>query len=126
MTRVLIVDDDVNSRVLLRKLLYNMPRTDVIEAENGAEAMDMAREQRPDLILLDIMMPVMDGIEFLKRCAADEQLSKIPVIMVTALAERDRIIDSVSHGARDYVVKPFDSVGLRTKVAKLLKDSASR
>jgi CheY-like chemotaxis protein len=125
-TKVLVVDDDPNSRVLLRKILSSMPKTEVIEAEDGAEALELARQRKPDLVLLDIMMPVMDGIEFLKRCAADEQLSKIPVMMVTALADRDRIIASVSHGARDYIVKPFDSTGLRSKVAKVLKESVAR
>ena len=126
MTKILVVDDDVAIRVLLRRTLGSMPDAEIIEAENGAEALGLAHEQRPDLILLDIMMPVMDGIEFLKKSAANEQLSRIPVMMISALAERERIIDSVSHGARDYIVKPFDPLGLRTKVTKLLRESAMR
>jgi len=125
MARILIVDDDPSSRTLLRITLSQMNDTEFIEAEDGAEAMSLAQDQKLDLILLDIMMPVMNGIEFLKRSAADERLSGIPVVMVTALTEREMIVETVMLGARDYVVKPFDPQGLRVKVTELLRRPTS-
>jgi len=126
MTRVLVVDDDEQSRRLVRRALDKMPGAEVMEAQDGAEGLDVAHQRRPDVILLDIKMPRMDGIEFLKRSSRDESLSDVPVMMVTAVSDRQQIIISVSHGARDYVVKPFDPVGLVTKIKRLLADNAVR
>jgi DNA-binding response OmpR family regulator len=126
MTRILIVDDDPSSRTLLRLTLSYMTDAEFLEAANGAEAMSLAHEQKFDLILLDIMMPVMTGIEFLKQSAADEELSGVPVVMVTALTERRLVLESVTLGACDYVVKPFDPRGLRVKVTQLLRERTVR
>jgi DNA-binding response OmpR family regulator len=71
-------------------------------------------------------MPVMTGIEFLKQSAADEELSRVPVVMVTALTERRLVLESVTLGACDYVVKPFDPRGLRVKVTQLLRERTVR
>jgi DNA-binding response OmpR family regulator len=126
MIRILVVDDDEFCRSLLRKTLNRLPETKVIEAENGEEAMAIAHEGKLDLILLDIMMPVMDGIEFLKHSAADEQLSGVPIVMITAVTDRESIVASVSHGARDYITKPFDPRGVRARVKRLLDECSAR
>jgi DNA-binding response OmpR family regulator len=126
MTRVLVVDDDEQSRRLVRRALGQMPGAEVMEAGDGEEGLDMAHQRRPDVILLDIKMPNMDGIEFLKRSSRDEFLSNVPVRMVTAVSDRQQIIVSVSYGARDYVVKPFDPIGLVNKIKRLLADNAMR
>ena len=125
MTRILVVDDDEFSRALLRKTLNRLPDTNVVEAENGAQAIAIAHRGKLDLILLDIMMPVMDGIEFLKRSSADEELSRVPVVMITAVTDRESIVASVSHGARDYITKPFDPLGVRARVKRLLDEYVS-
>ena len=126
MTRVLVVDDDEQSRRLVKRALDQMPGAEVMEAEDGEVGLDIAHQRRPDVILLDIKMPNMDGIEFLKRSSRDESLSSVPVMMVTAVSDRQQIIISVSYGARDYVVKPFDPIGLVKKIKRLLADNATR
>ncbi len=123
MARILIADDDARVRGLLKDILGSTPGTRIIEAENGAMGLSLAHEHKPDLIVLDILMPVMDGIDFLKERSADKELSRIPVIIVSALADRQRVVAAASRGACDYIIKPFDSFGLRLKVAKLLKNA---
>jgi len=125
MSRVLIIDDDPNMRVLVRKVLTSLGVT-VLEAQDGAEGLSVAVKRDPDLILCDVMMPVMDGMEFLREWASREAISHIPVIMVTSVSEKVRIIDAIKLGACDYIVKPFDPLGFRTKVNKLLRGAAGQ
>jgi DNA-binding response OmpR family regulator len=125
MPQVLIIDDDVNIRVLLKKILASSG-VEVVEAKDGAEGLSLAAEHHPDLILCDVIMPVMDGIGFLREWASRDEIAHIPVMMITSVTEKSRIIDTVKFGACDYIVKPFDPLGVRTKVGKLLKDGAAR
>ena len=125
MARVLIIDDDPNIRLLARKVLGSLGIT-VLEAQDGAEGLSLTVNRDPDLILCDVMMPVMDGMEFLREWASREAIAHIPVIMVTSVSEKGRIIDAVKLGACDYIVKPFDPLGFRTKVNKLLREAAAR
>lgn len=125
MPQVLIIDDDVNIRVLLNKILASSG-VEVIEAKDGAEGLNLAAEHHPDLILCDVIMPVMDGIGFLREWASRKEIAQIPVVMITSVTDKSRIIDAVKFGACDYVVKPFDPLGVRTKVGKLLKEAEAR
>lgn len=125
MWRVLVIDDDPNVHLLIRKILGSSG-IDVIEASDGAEGLSQSLQARPDLILCDVMMPVMDGMEFLREWSTSNEISHIPVVMVTSLSEKDRIIAAIKLGACDYIVKPFDPLGLRTKISKLLKEAAAR
>lgn len=106
MPRVLIVDD-VHDNVKL--LAYNLGDEgyDVLTAYSGSQAICVAAEESPDVILLDIMMPVMDGIEACRRLKADSKLRHIPVIMVSALDREEQVIKGLDAGAMDYVTKPF-------------------
>jgi len=124
MAKVLVVDDDPKARMLVATILDTMPAVEVVEAENGADGLSLAQECAPDVILLDMMMPVIDGMDFLKQHAASESLSAIPVIVITALAERERVVAALASGARDYILKPFDAPRLRSKVAALLEERA--
>jgi len=126
MAKILVVEDDERTRQLLKKTLGTTPGTSVIEAENGAEGLDRAHESRPDVILLDIMMPVMDGIDFLEVRLTSDDLSRIPVVIISALSDRAHVVAAVSRGACSYVTKPFDPNKLRVKVDKVLRDYASR
>lgn len=105
--RVLIVDDEASLRALVRVNL-EVDGLDVSEAVDGIEAMNMLKESKPDLILLDIMMPGKDGIEVLEELAADEDLRVIPVILLTAKGEQEDLERGAALGARGHITKPFD------------------
>lgn len=104
---ILIVDDEASLRTLVRANL-EIDGLEVSEAVDGIEAMSMVRESLPDLILLDIMMPGKDGIEVLEELAADEELSGIPVILLTAKGELEDLEKGADLGARGHITKPFD------------------
>ncbi len=106
--KILIVDDDVKNRKLLRVLLQNSGY-ETIEAEDGQQAINLARENNPDLILMDIRMPVMDGIEATKILKSEGSTAGIPVIALTSYAlkgDRERILTDA--GCDDYVTKPIE------------------
>ncbi|WP_412545916.1 PleD family two-component system response regulator [Maricaulis sp. MIT060901] len=118
--RILVVDDQpANVRMLEAKLLAEY--FDVCTAENGVDAIDLARQEQPDLILLDIMMPGIDGYETCQRLKVDLQTRHIPVIMVTALDQREDRIRGLECGADDFLTKPIDDVTLFARVRSLLR-----
>ncbi len=117
---VLIVDDEPFGRETLQALLMNQGyELDV--ARDGTEALAKAAELVPDLILLDVMMPDLDGFEVCRRLRADPQLSQIPIIIVTALDDRDSRLQGLEAGADDFVTKPFDWVALRARVRTITR-----
>ncbi len=118
--RILVVDDvEVNRRLLEAKL--SVEYYEIITAENGAEALERAKAEQPDLILLDIMMPEMDGFEVCQRLKADPALTHIPVVMVTALSEQSDKIRGLEVGADDFLTKPVDDWALRSRIRSLLR-----
>ena len=112
---VLVVDDDDANRQLL-KLTLEMEGHTVVLAKGGQEALDLLREHKIDVILLDLMMPDMDGYEVLCRLKADSGLQSIPVIVVSALSQMDSVARCIELGAEDYLTKPYKSVLLLTRV----------
>jgi two-component system, cell cycle sensor histidine kinase and response regulator CckA len=118
--RVLIVDDEANNRKLLEVMLA--PEGFLIQsASSGEEALAMVAQQPPDLILLDIMMPGMDGYEVAGRIKADLTTKNIPIIIVTALDDRDAMLLGLRAGAEDFLTKPVDRAELRVRVRNLLR-----
>lgn len=115
---VLVVDDYPEIRSLMAEHLRSAYR--VIEAANGAEALETARRLIPDLIISDVMMPVMDGHELCAAVKQDPELDFIPVILLTALASSDNRIEGLELGADDYVAKPFVMSELKARVANLI------
>ncbi|MDD5135332.1 MAG: response regulator [Phycisphaerae bacterium] len=116
---ILEVDDEADLRSTLEtRLKWN--KFKVITASNGQEGLDLAASERPDLILLDNNMPIMTGIEMLARLREDEQLKVIPVIMVTAACEPQKIAAASSFDVVDYVTKPFDFADLMEKIFQML------
>jgi len=113
--RLLVVDDNQDNRDVLRQLLTRQGHT-IGTAENGKVAMEMLHNASWDLILLDIMMPVMDGYEALQQIKADERLRHIPVIIVSALDEIQSVVRCIEMGAEDYLTKPFDPTLLRARI----------
>jgi CheY-like chemotaxis protein len=113
---ILVCDDDPNLRELVRAVLGS--RYDFVEAEDGAEALALAAEERPDLIVLDVMLPGLSGIEVLEELRTDDALKEIPVVVITAWSHAE--IDAQVAGADRFVSKPFDPDELSAAVAELL------
>jgi CheY-like chemotaxis protein len=112
---VLVVDDDPINRMLLSQRLGQEGHR-VATAEDGREALQMLGAGRFDVVLLDVLMPELDGYQTLERIEADEKLRHIPVIMVSALEELDSVVRCIELGAEDYLAKPFDPVLLRARL----------
>ena len=119
--KVLIVDDDDNNRALLCDLLGGEAYR-LVEAVDGQQALDIADKELPDLILLDVLMPVMDGFVTLKKLKGQETTRHIPVIMVTALSMDSQISASLDEGAIDHIVKPFSGLVVRARVRAALRN----
>jgi two-component system cell cycle response regulator len=117
---ILIVDDEPSARETLEALLFR-EGYHLVYAADGAEALQKAVELIPDLILLDVMMPGMDGFEVCRRLRADPRLAEAPVIMVTALDDRDSRIQGIEAGADDFVSKPFDRAELRARARAITR-----
>ena len=118
--KVLVVDDHAASRMTAVALL-GMEGYEVIEAESGSAAVHLISEKQPDLILLDVMMPEMDGFEVCQLLKQDEQTRLIPVIFITALNDRRSRIRGIEVGADDFLSKPFDRVELAARVKSLIR-----
>jgi adenylate cyclase len=123
--RVLVVDDDEMNRDMLSRRLERQGHQ-VLVAENGLRALEVLRSARVDLILLDILMPELDGLQTLERLKADETLRHTPVIMLSALDEIDRVVRCVEVGAEDYLPKPFNPVLLRARINACLEKKRLR
>src|SRR5690348_255294 len=120
MTKVLVIDDEAPIRLLCRVNL-EAEKMDVIEAADGPSGLAEARGQHPDVILLDVMMPGLDGWKVAEQLLEDEQTSEIPIIFLTARAEfRDRA-KGLDIGGIDYVTKPFNPLELAPLVRDLLE-----
>src|SRR5262249_53088781 len=117
--RILIADDEPDIRLVLRTRL-ELEGFSVIEARDGAEAVRVAQTETPDLIVLDVMMPEMDGVEVCNRLRASFNTRNIPVIMLTARAGRDDKLSGLTQGANDYITKPFDLNELTQRVRNTL------
>ena len=104
---VILVLDDIPTNIVLVKALLKSKNYEVISAKTGTEALALAEERQPDVILLDIMMPVMDGYEVLARLRSNEKTKDLKVIMLSALASEEDITKSVELGADGYLTKPL-------------------
>jgi DNA-binding response OmpR family regulator len=116
---ILVADDDEDILALLEVRL-ELAGYEVVTARNGAEALRKAQEQLPDLAVLDVMMPGLNGYEVTRELRRLEATSKLPVILLTALAQESDVARGLAVGADDYVKKPFDARDLRTRVQRLL------
>ncbi len=119
--KFLVVDDFSTMRRILRNLLKELGFANVQEAENGAEGLAKLRADKYDFVVLDWNMPVMTGIELLKEIRADATLKHLPVLMVTAEAKKENIIEAAQAGASGYVVKPFTAAILDEKLKKIFQ-----
>ncbi|HON91141.1 MAG TPA: response regulator transcription factor [Sedimentisphaerales bacterium] len=117
---ILVVDDEDDIRELVQ---WNLDREGyrVLTCETGEQALAVARSKIPDLIILDLMLPGIDGLEVCKRLKADSGLSQIPVVMLTAKGEESDIVAGLELGADDYITKPFSGKVLVARVRRLLR-----
>jgi len=120
--KVLIVDDSSVMRKIVERALRQagLELTEVLEASNGAEALTQVEKGGLDMILSDINMPVMDGLEFLKNLAGVEAAKGVPVIMITTEGSEARVVEALSAGAKGYLRKPFTPEQVKERVAPLL------
>lgn len=116
---VLLVDDEPD---ILKTVVFRLKKAgyQVITAEDGKAGLELARKERPDLILLDLRLPVMDGCDVCQRLKSDDNFKKIPVIFLTASVV-DKITDKIKEfGAEDYIIKPFETEELLNKIRKYI------
>lgn len=119
MAKILIIDDSRTSRKMLRNFLKENGYEDVVEAENGVVGVEKYEECQPDLVTMDITMPIMDGLEALEAIMKLDQNAK--VIMVTAAGQESKVTTAIKQGASEFVTKPFDKTALLDAVNKVLK-----
>ena len=119
MSRILVAEDEPHILKMLDFRLKNLGH-EVIGAVDGGEALETALREKPDLILLDIMMPGMDGFQVLRKLKSQEETKNIPVIMLTAKGQEKDIVTGLEAGAVDYVTKPFSFAELIARVNRAL------
>ncbi|MGK7370667.1 MAG: response regulator [Candidatus Halalkalibacterium sp. M3_1C_030] len=117
---ILVVDDEQD---LLDLIEYNLKKEgfDVLKAEDGKEGIKMARKHLPDLILLDIMMPKMDGLEAVEVMRDDEELKRIPIIFLTARGDEKTEVEGLNKGGDDYITKPISTTKLLSRIKAVLR-----
>ena len=118
--KVLTVDDSKTIRMIVKKAFKDFD-CEMFEAENGVEGLAIAAKEKPGLIVLDITMPVMNGIEMLEKIKSEPDLRNIPVIMLTAESGKDNVMHIVKMGVKDYMVKPFKGEELIGRVQKIIQ-----
>lgn len=115
-TKTILAIDDENDVLIIIKTALQSEGYQVLTASNGFDGLAAAEDKKPDLILLDLMMPEMDGMEVLKRLKESKGTDQIPVIILTGLSDREKIRTALDQGTSYYIVKPFDYQGLVSKV----------
>ncbi|MFT3913349.1 MAG: response regulator [Anaeromyxobacteraceae bacterium] len=117
--KILLVDDS-STVLLMEKMILAKNQYDVVEARDGQEGVAKALAEKPDLILMDVVMPKMDGFEAVKRLRAEEPTRATPIIMVTTRGELESVESGYASGCTDYVTKPINGLDLLTKVKSCL------
>ena len=118
--RILCVDDEPQNLKLLEALLSTRGY-EVLKAANGQEALERINEQSIDIVLLDVMMPEMDGYEVCRKIKDDERQRHVPVVMITSLSSKEDRIKGIEAGAEDFISKPFDQAEVLARIKMLLK-----
>lgn len=118
--KFLVVDDFSTMRRIIKNLLHDLGYSNVTEADDGKTALPMLQAGSFDFLITDWNMPGMPGLDLIKAVRADARLAKMPVLMLTAEAKRDQIIEAAQAGVNGYVIKPFTAETLKEKLDKIL------
>lgn len=121
MTKILVAEDETDIRELIAYSLVNIGGFQVVKARNGAEAVEVAEAELPDLILMDVRMPRMTGVEACARLKENPQTKDIPVVFLSAMGQEQEIQQGMDAGAVEYVLKPFAPEVLMNKVRGILE-----
>jgi two-component system chemotaxis response regulator CheY len=119
-TKFLVVDDYLSMRRMVKSVLNDLGYSNVTEADDGSTALPLLRAGEFDFLITDWNMPGMPGLDLLKAVRANARLAKLPVLMVTAEAKREQIVEAVQAGVNGYIIKPFTAEVLKEKLAKIL------
>lgn len=119
--RILLVDDFPTMRRIIRNLLKELNYLNVDEADDGLMALKKLKSERFDFIISDWNMPNMTGLELLKAVRSDNDLKDLPFLMVTAEAEKGRVMEAIQAGVSNYIVKPFTAATLKEKIDKIIE-----
>ncbi len=119
--KILVVDDMSTMRRIIRTILNQLGYTNIEEAENGKQALAKLKKEKFDFVVTDWNMPEMDGLSLVKAIRADEELKHIPVLMVTAEAKKENVMEALKAGVNNYIVKPFTPEVLKEKMEKIFK-----
>lgn len=122
---ILVVDDFSTMRRIIKNLLHDLGYQNVSEADDGNTALPLLRGGKIDFLITDWNMPGMHGLELLRQVRADPKLARMPVLMLTAEAKREQIIEAAQAGVDGYVIKPFTAVTLKEKIDKILAARAA-
>ncbi len=123
--RILVVDDFATMRRIIKNLLHDLGFDNITEADNGVNALNTLKNQRIDFMILDWSMPEMDGLTLLKKVREDENLKNLPILMVTAEARKEMIIEAAKAGVNGYIVKPFTANTLQEKINQVFESKKS-
>ncbi len=118
--KILLVDDESGMRMIMKRILKEIGNFDFYEADNGVAAINEIRRVKPDLVFLDLLMPLLDGVKTLKRIKEDDEIKDVRVIIVTSESSLKVVKEVITYGAVDYVVKPFDVKTLQEKARNWL------
>jgi two-component system chemotaxis response regulator CheY len=123
--KILVVDDQSTMRRIVKGLLQELGYSDVTEADDGNTALPLLKNGSFDFVITDWNMPGMPGLDLLKAVRGDAKLAKLPVMMLTAEAKREQIIEAAQAGVSGYVIKPFTAATLKEKIDKILASKAA-
>ena len=119
--RILVVDDMSTMRRIIKTILNQLGYSNIEEAENGRQALGKLKKEKFDFVITDWNMPEMDGLELVKQIRSDDELKSLPVLMVTAEAKKENVMEALKAGVNNYIVKPFTPEVLKEKMEKIFK-----
>jgi two-component system chemotaxis response regulator CheY len=123
--KVLVVDDFATMRKIVRNILKQIGFTNIVEADDGANAMEIIKSEKIDFVVTDWNMPNMTGLELLKNIRAENNAKDLPVLMVTAEGLANNVVDAVKAGVDNYIVKPFTAETVQTKIEQIFAKRAA-